>query len=152
MEELTEVITAAEFHPSNCNVFAYSSSKGSIKLNDMRSSALCDTSSKSIFYWHLGIWPWRLTDHFCNRCSSLWSRGRSTEQILLFGNYFVYFGSTIQSRRSVSAFSWLFDPQDLGFEYGITACQGHWYSWPSEAEIVWSVWEWLHLWQVWVYL
>ncbi|CAO3622293.1 unnamed protein product [Cunninghamella echinulata] len=42
MEELTEVITAAEFHPYHCNIFMYSSSKGTIKLSDMRSSALCD--------------------------------------------------------------------------------------------------------------
>ncbi|KAJ3180876.1 protein phosphatase 2A regulatory subunit cdc55 [Irineochytrium annulatum] len=46
MEELTEVITAAEFHPKHCNLFMYSSSKGTIKLNDMRQSALCDTHSK----------------------------------------------------------------------------------------------------------
>ncbi|KAI7861992.1 protein phosphatase PP2A regulatory subunit B [Spinellus fusiger] len=46
MEELTEVITAAEFHPMHCNVFMYSSSKGSIKLADMRSSALCDQHAK----------------------------------------------------------------------------------------------------------
>ena len=30
MEELTEVITAAEFHPMQCNVFMYSSSKSNI--------------------------------------------------------------------------------------------------------------------------
>ncbi|KAJ1987951.1 protein phosphatase 2A regulatory subunit cdc55 [Dimargaris cristalligena] len=42
MEELTEVITAAEFHPIHCNLFMYSSSKGTIKLCDMRDSALCD--------------------------------------------------------------------------------------------------------------
>ncbi|CAO3646874.1 unnamed protein product [Cunninghamella blakesleeana] len=42
MEELTEVITAAEFHPYHCNIFMYSSSKGTIKLSDMRESALCD--------------------------------------------------------------------------------------------------------------
>lgn len=46
MEELTEVITAAEFHPSHCNQFIYSSSKGTIKLVDMRESALCDNHSK----------------------------------------------------------------------------------------------------------
>lgn len=46
MEELTEVITAAEFHPSHCNLFMYSSSKGTIKLSDMRASALCDQHSK----------------------------------------------------------------------------------------------------------
>lgn len=47
MEELTEVITAAEFHPLHCNLFMYSSSKGTIKLSDMRASALCDQHAKS---------------------------------------------------------------------------------------------------------
>lgn len=46
MEELTEVITAAEFHPLHCNLFMYSSSKGTIKLADMRESALCDKHAK----------------------------------------------------------------------------------------------------------
>jgi len=46
MEELTEVITSSEFHPDQCSVFMYSSSKGTIKLGDMRNSALCDTSAK----------------------------------------------------------------------------------------------------------
>ncbi|KAI9269163.1 protein phosphatase PP2A regulatory subunit B [Phascolomyces articulosus] len=46
MEELTEVITAAEFHPVHCNMFMYSSSKGAIKLSDMRASALCDQHAK----------------------------------------------------------------------------------------------------------
>lgn len=46
MEELTEVITAAEFHPTECNLFVYSSSKGTIRLCDMRASALCDRHSK----------------------------------------------------------------------------------------------------------
>lgn len=40
------MITAAEFHPHQCNVFVYSSSKGTIRLCDMRSSALCDRHSK----------------------------------------------------------------------------------------------------------
>lgn len=53
MEELTEVITAAEFHPHHCNVFVYSSSKGTIRLCDMRSSALCDRHSKC--KWLLGF-------------------------------------------------------------------------------------------------
>jgi serine/threonine-protein phosphatase 2A regulatory subunit B len=47
MEELTEVITAAEFHPKECNLFVYSSSKGIIRLCDMRQSALCDSQAKS---------------------------------------------------------------------------------------------------------
>lgn len=46
MEELTEVITAAEFHPQSCNWFMYASSKGTIKLADMRDSALCDAHAK----------------------------------------------------------------------------------------------------------
>ena len=46
MEELTEVITAAEFHPQQCQTFAYSSSKGSIRLCDMRQAALCDKHCK----------------------------------------------------------------------------------------------------------
>ncbi|KAI2803347.1 Serine/threonine-protein phosphatase 2A 55 kDa regulatory subunit B alpha isoform [Blomia tropicalis] len=46
MEELTEVITAAEFHPQHCNIFAYSTSKGAVKLCDMREAALCDQYSK----------------------------------------------------------------------------------------------------------
>ncbi|KAJ0755609.1 putative transcription factor WD40-like family [Helianthus annuus] len=46
MEDLTEVITSAEFHPTHCNTLAYSSSKGSIRLIDLRQSALCDRHSK----------------------------------------------------------------------------------------------------------
>lgn len=46
MEELTEVITAAEFHPVSCNLFCYSSSKGTVKLADMREQALCDRHAK----------------------------------------------------------------------------------------------------------
>ncbi|KAL1298278.1 hypothetical protein HN51_042653 [Arachis hypogaea] len=46
MEDLTEVITSAEFHPTHCNTLAYSSSKGSIRLVDLRQSALCDSHTK----------------------------------------------------------------------------------------------------------
>ncbi|KAJ3815259.1 WD40-repeat-containing domain protein [Lentinula lateritia] len=49
MEELTEVITATEFHPTHCNLFMYSSSKSNIKLADMRDSALCDRHAKCKF-------------------------------------------------------------------------------------------------------
>jgi hypothetical protein len=60
MEELTEVITAAEFHPSACHMFVYSSSKGTIRLCDMRSQALCDKHAKceyefSIFKYFLDV-------------------------------------------------------------------------------------------------
>lgn len=51
MEELTEVITAAEFHPTSCNLFMYSSSKGTIKLADMRENALCDHHAKLFEEW-----------------------------------------------------------------------------------------------------
>lgn len=47
MEDLTEVITAAEFHPSQCSVFAFSSSKGCIRVADMRAAALCDQHAKA---------------------------------------------------------------------------------------------------------
>lgn len=46
MEELTQVITSASFHSLSCNLFAYSSSKGEIKLADMRENALCDSHAK----------------------------------------------------------------------------------------------------------
>ncbi|XP_043530158.1 serine/threonine-protein phosphatase 2A 55 kDa regulatory subunit B gamma isoform isoform X5 [Chiloscyllium plagiosum] len=46
MEELTEVITAAEFHPHHCNLLVYSSSKGTLRLCDMRAAALCDKHAK----------------------------------------------------------------------------------------------------------
>ncbi|KAF4362705.1 hypothetical protein G4B88_018323 [Cannabis sativa] len=45
MEDLTEVITIAEFHPIHCNFLAYGSSRGFIRLVDMRQSALCDHSA-----------------------------------------------------------------------------------------------------------
>ena len=42
-----QVITAAEFHPSHCSVFAFSSSKGCIRVADMRAAALCDNHAKA---------------------------------------------------------------------------------------------------------
>ncbi len=50
MEELTEVITAAECHPHQCNVFVYSSSKGTIRLCDTRAAALCDRHCKCEYF------------------------------------------------------------------------------------------------------
>jgi serine/threonine-protein phosphatase 2A regulatory subunit B len=46
LEELTEVITSASFHPIHCHLFVYSTSKGSIRLGDLRESARCDSHSK----------------------------------------------------------------------------------------------------------
>ena len=40
------MITAAEFHPTECNLLIYSSSKGTLRLCDMRSQALCDRHAK----------------------------------------------------------------------------------------------------------
>ena len=36
MEDLTEVITSAQFHPSHCHIMLHSSSKGTIKIGDLR--------------------------------------------------------------------------------------------------------------------
>nr|GEV05352.1 serine/threonine protein phosphatase 2A 55 kDa regulatory subunit B beta isoform-like isoform X3 [Tanacetum cinerariifolium] len=45
MDDLTEVITSAKFHPLHCSLLGYSSSRGFIKLADMRQSTLCDGSA-----------------------------------------------------------------------------------------------------------
>ena len=42
MEELSEVIMAAEFHPTDCAALAYCSSKGVLRRADLRERALCD--------------------------------------------------------------------------------------------------------------
>jgi len=49
MEDLTEVITAAQFHPTECGLFVYSSSKGLLRLCDLRSQALCDRNAKGAY-------------------------------------------------------------------------------------------------------
>lgn len=46
MEDLTEVITSAQFAPSHCHIMIHSSSKGVIKIGDMRASALMDHQAK----------------------------------------------------------------------------------------------------------
>lgn len=47
MEDLTEVITCACFHPLECNTFLYSSSKGALKLGDLRQSTTVSSFEKS---------------------------------------------------------------------------------------------------------
>ena len=42
VEELTEVLTAARFHPVHCHTLAYGTSKGSVCVADTRTRALCD--------------------------------------------------------------------------------------------------------------
>ena len=48
LEELTEVITSATFHPSHCSLMMYSSSRGAIRLVDLRDNALCDQHAKQL--------------------------------------------------------------------------------------------------------
>ena len=45
-EDLTEVITASEFHPIHCNLLAYNSSRGSIQLVDLQQLAVCDHKAR----------------------------------------------------------------------------------------------------------
>ncbi|CAN6232470.1 unnamed protein product [Urochloa humidicola] len=47
MEDLVEVISTAEFHPSSCSLLAYGSSNGLVRLVDLRRSALCDQSVRT---------------------------------------------------------------------------------------------------------
>jgi len=47
MNELSEVLTSAEFHPLEPHNFIYSSSKGIIYMSDMRVQALCDKTVRS---------------------------------------------------------------------------------------------------------
>ena len=42
-----QVITVADFHPKDCHTFAFATSKGAIRLADLRISALADESCKS---------------------------------------------------------------------------------------------------------
>ena len=46
IEELTEVITAATFSPNHCHLLAYATSRGSVRLVDLREQALCDSHSR----------------------------------------------------------------------------------------------------------
>ncbi len=45
-QDLTKLITGAEFYSRECNLFVYSGSRGIIRLCDMRQSALCDRHCK----------------------------------------------------------------------------------------------------------
>ena len=42
-----QVITVADFHPQQCNTFAFATSKGAIRLADLRASALADNACKA---------------------------------------------------------------------------------------------------------
>lgn len=45
LEELSEVITSSQFHPQLDNLFLYTTSKGVIKIGDMRRSGICDNTA-----------------------------------------------------------------------------------------------------------
>jgi serine/threonine-protein phosphatase 2A regulatory subunit B len=51
MEDLTEVITAASFHPVSCNLLMYSSSRGTIRMHDLRENSTADRHCKSKNIW-----------------------------------------------------------------------------------------------------
>eukprot|EP01130_Rhizamoeba_saxonica_P001485 TRINITY_DN11343_c0_g1_i1.p1 TRINITY_DN11343_c0_g1~~TRINITY_DN11343_c0_g1_i1.p1 ORF type:complete len:433 (-),score=89.81 TRINITY_DN11343_c0_g1_i1:88-1386(-) len=46
MDDLVEVITCSDFHPQHCNVLIYATSKGIVRMSDMRASAKCDNHTK----------------------------------------------------------------------------------------------------------
>jgi hypothetical protein len=110
MEELTEVITAAEFHPIQCNQFMYSSSKGTIKLADMRERALCDQHAKCK---HLRIdCPGSVLIN-----SIRGGRGSSSE-IILFRNHLVHLRRQVLQGRQIYLVARLPHAQDLGCRHG----------------------------------
>lgn len=46
LEELDEIITKSHFHPTHCNILMWTTSKGEIKMGDLREKSLCDASPK----------------------------------------------------------------------------------------------------------
>jgi len=46
MQDLTEVITVADFHPTSCSQFLFATSKGVVRLGDLREQALLDKGTK----------------------------------------------------------------------------------------------------------
>lgn len=48
MDDLTEVVTSAEFHPQHCQLFLHSNSRGVVKIADLRTSALCKTWARKL--------------------------------------------------------------------------------------------------------
>ena len=48
LDELSEVITSSTFHPTLDSMFLYTTSKGIIKLCDMRKSGICDNTAQTL--------------------------------------------------------------------------------------------------------
>ena len=143
MEELTEVITATEFHPFHCNLFMYSSSKSSIKLADMRDSALCDKYAKCT----LALLPQSSSVRLMS-IHRLWRGRRSNDTVILLGNHFFHLRCKVQLRWTIYLIPWLSFIEDLGCQHGIKTHQDNSHSWPPAGETLWSLWEWLYLWQI----
>jgi len=45
LEEISEVITSSKFHPTSNNLFLYSTSKGVVKVGDLRKSSQCEKTA-----------------------------------------------------------------------------------------------------------
>jgi serine/threonine-protein phosphatase 2A regulatory subunit B len=48
LEDVAEVITCSKYHPVQDNVFIYGTSKGAVKICDLRKSAVCDKTGLAI--------------------------------------------------------------------------------------------------------
>lgn len=48
LEEISEVITSSKFHPTSNNIFLYSTSKGIIKVGDLRKSSNCEKTAMTL--------------------------------------------------------------------------------------------------------
>jgi len=48
LEEISEVITSSKFHPTSNNIFLYSTSKGIIKVGDLRKSSQCEKTAMTL--------------------------------------------------------------------------------------------------------
>lgn len=143
MEELTEVITAAEFHPVSCNLFCYSSSKGTVKLADMREQALCDKHAKREC-------PIQDSEPILVLKTSVallsLRRGRgSIKQVFLLRDHLFRLRCQILQGRSIHLVAGLPDIANLGHQYGEQTCQDDQCARPSSEQVVRLVRERLHL-------
>lgn len=48
LEEISEVITSAKFHPVNNNLFLYSTSRGIVKIGDLRKGSTCENTALTL--------------------------------------------------------------------------------------------------------
>lgn len=62
-----QVITVADFHPRHCHTFAFATSKGAIRMADLRTNALLDNACKV----YEEVCPPSLLQHPLNMCWKL---------------------------------------------------------------------------------